>query len=267
MELRPLGKTGVQIPVIGLGMWEYRGSVEPLRRGIELGASFIDTAEMYSTEGATGEAVRGLRDAVFVATKVLASHARYREVLEAADRSLRRLKTDYIDLYQLHSSNLSVPIGETMGAMEELVDQGKVRFIGVSNFSVAQLREAQQAMAKYEIVSNQVLYSLLDRAIEGDLMPYCQQQQVTVIAYSPLGQGKLTSRPPPKRRQAMTVLEAIASETRRTVVQVALNWCISRPNVVAIPKSDKMEHVVENCGASGWSLSTAQIEALDTAFQ
>ena len=148
VRARPLGTSATQIPVIGLGTSRYRGGAPPLRRGIELGA-WIDTAESYGSEGIVGEAVAGQRDKVFIATKVSPGHLAYHELLKAADSSLRRLGTDYIDLYQVHFPSSRVPIAETMGAMETLVDRGKVRFIGVSNFSTAQLDEARAAMTRH----------------------------------------------------------------------------------------------------------------------
>jgi diketogulonate reductase-like aldo/keto reductase len=172
MELKPLGNTGVMVPEIGLGVWKYSGGVEPLRRGVELGAFLIDTAELYGTEDVVGQAVKDLRDRVFLATKVSADHLRYDDVLRAAEASLRRLDTNCIDLYQIHWPNWSAPIQETMRAMEALVDRGLIRYIGVSNFSVAQLREAQAAMSKYPIVSNQVLYNLLPAAARHDYRVY-----------------------------------------------------------------------------------------------
>ena len=266
MEARPLGKTGETIPEIGLGTSRYHGGVEPLRKGISLGA-FIDTAEMYGTEDVVGMAVQGVRESTFIATKVLPRNLKYSDLMQAAERSLRLLQTDYIDLYQLHYPNPNVPIAETMRAMEDLVDQGKVRFIGVSNYSTAQLAEAMEAMAKYAIVSNQVQYSLTHRNIEKDLLPYCQQHQITVIAHTPLDRGGLVAKSLLRRRQAMDVLGKVADETGRTAPQVALNWCLSRPNVVVIPKSDKAERVIENCDASGWSLTPQQVLSLDEAFK
>ena len=171
MEYRELGRTGVRIPEVGLGTWKYRGGPEPLRRGIALGVTLIDTAEMYRTEDAVGMAIQGIRHRVFVATKVLGSNLRYDQVLRAAENSLRLLNNDVIDLYQIHWPNHGVPIAETMRAMEELVDRGMVRYIGVSNFSVGQLQDAQTAMSKYPIVCNQVLYNLKRRGIERDLIP------------------------------------------------------------------------------------------------
>ena len=170
MEYRELGRTGVMIPEVGLGTWKYRGGPEPLRRGIELGANLVDTAEMYRTEDAVGVAIKGMRDRVFVATKVLGSNLRYDQVLQAAEKSLRLLDDDCIDLYQIHWPSHSVPIAETMRAMEELVDRGMVRYLGVSNFSVSQMQEAQAAMSHNTIVCNQVLYNLKRRGIERDLV-------------------------------------------------------------------------------------------------
>jgi len=266
MLYRELGGTGVKIPEVGLGLWQYRGGVQPVRRAIELGANLLDTAEVYGTEPITGEAMKGLREKVFLATKVSGDHLRRADLLKACDASLRRLGTDVIDLYQLHWPNSSVPIEETMRAMEDLADAGKVRYIGVSNFSPREQQAAQAAMRKHKIVCNQVLYSLMDREIERDLIPYCRQTNVTVMAYSPLARGALTKRPLLPRHGPTETLAKIAEETKKTPAQVVLNWCLSRPGVVTIPKSNRVERVEENCGASGWSLTKEQVAALDTAF-
>ena len=265
MESRPLGNTGEVIPEIGLGTSRYRGGVEPLRMGVSLG-DFIDTAEMYRTEDMVGRAVQGIRESTFIATKVLPKNLKYSDLMKAAERSLRLLQTDYIDLYQLHYPNPAVPIAESMGAMEGLVDQGKVRFIGVSNYSMRELDEAIKAMTRHEIVSNQVQYSLTQRNIEKDLLPFCQEHQITVIAHTPLARGGLVSSSLFRRRQAMDTLKMLAEETGRTVAQVASNWCLSHPNVVVIPKSNQTERVIENCDASGWTLTPKQIRSLDDAF-
>ena len=267
MEFKRLGSTNVMVPEIGLGTWGYRGGVEPLRRGIELGATLIDTAEMYSTEGVVGEAIKGITDQVFIASKVSAGHLRYEEVLRAAEGSLSKLGIDQIDLYQIHWPNSSVPIHETMRAMEALVDRRLVRYVGVSNFSVRELREAQAAMTKYPIVSNQVLYNLKRREIERELLPYCQENDITMMAYTPLANGSLASRPRLLADSGMTVLQDIAAEVGKTMAQVALNWCTARPNVIEIPKSNSIERTEENCGASGWRLSPEQIDQLDQAFR
>ena len=266
MELKELGRTGVMVPEIGLGTWKYSGGSAPLRRGIDLGATLIDTAEMYRTEDAVGQAIAGRRDDVFLATKVLGSHLRYDQVLRAADESLRRLAVDRIDLYQIHWSNRSVPISETMRAMEELIDAGKVRYVGVSNFSVNELQEAQEVMTKHPIVSNQVLYNLNSRRIEQDLLPYCQENGITVMAYTPLADGSLASSPRFRHNQKSQALDQVSAETGKTRSQVALNWCTSRPNVIAIPKSNRIDRTEENCGASGWRLSEEQVRLLDEVF-
>jgi len=266
MELKPLGSTGVMVPEIGIGVWRYSGGGDPLLRGIELGSTLIDTAEVYGTEDVVGQAVRGMRERVFIATKVSGAHLGYDDVLRAAEASLRRLDTGYIDLYQIHWPNWSAPIHETMRAMEALVDRGLVRYLGVSNFSTQQLRAAQAAMSKYPIVSNQVLYNLNRREIEWELLPYCLTSRVTIIAYTPLDDGRLATRAPFSPSRGMQALELVASQVQKTWAQVALNWCTSRPNVITIPKSNSVARVEENCQASGWRLSPVQIQFLDAAF-
>jgi len=252
MQLKQLNDTNTMVPEIGLGTWNYKGGIEPLRKGIESGAFLIDTAEGYGTEEIVGQAIKGIRDKVFLATKVSGRHLRYNDVLKAAEGSLRRLGTDYIDLYQIHWPNPSVPIKETMRAMETLVDSGLVRYIGVSNFSLKELIEAQSAMSKYPIVSNQV--------------PYCQEHKITIIAYTPLDNGQLARTNRRTKDRKIQVLEQIANEIGKTPAQVALNWCISHPNVIAIPKSDSVERVIENCQASGWKLSQEHMDLLNKVF-
>jgi len=266
IELKQLGNTGVMVSEIGLGTWKYRGGVEPLRRGIEIGAYLIDTAEIYRTENVVGQAIQGMRERVFIATKVSGEHLRSEAVLRAADASLRLLGTEVIDLYQIHWPNARVPIKETMQAMETLVDRGQVRYIGVSNFSLRELRAAQEVMTKYPIVSNQVLYNLNRREIERDLLPYCQEHNITILAYTPLDDGRLATASRFRRSQSTRVLEQVATDVQKTLAQVALNWCTARPNVIAIPKSNSVERTVENCQASGWRLSPAQVQSLDEAF-
>jgi len=282
VELKELGGTGVMVPEIGLGTWKYSGGDEPLRRGIELGAFLIDTAEMYRTEDAVGRAVKGIRDQAFIATKVSGSNLRHDQVLRSAEKSLHLLDIPYIDLYQIHWPNSSVPIKETMQAMEELVDVGMVKYIGVSNFSVRQLTEARSVMTKYPIVSNQVLYNLKCRDIEPELLPYCQQNNIMVLAYTPLADGSLAvdtatphgSRTGPRRtadrllgrEREQDALRSVAADVAKTPAQVALNWCTVRPNVIAIPKSNSVARIEENCGASGWRLAEEHLRLLDEAF-
>ena len=267
MELKQLGRTGVMVPEIGVGVWRYRGGVEPLLRGIELGATLIDTAEVYGTEDVVGQAVKGIRDRVFIATKVSGGNLRHDAVLRAAEASLRRLGTGHVDLYQIHWPDPNVPIKETMRAMETLVDRGLVKYIGVSNFSLAELRAAQAGMSKYPIVANQVLYNLNRRQIEAGLLPYCQANGITIIAYTPLDSGRLARRTEyPPNPAGARALETVAGQVQKTLGQVALNWCTSRADVITIPKSDKAARVAENCGASGWRLTPEQVSILDETF-
>jgi diketogulonate reductase-like aldo/keto reductase len=259
MNLKELGKTGVMLPEIGIGTLAYAGGADTLRKAIDIGMAFIDTAEIYGTEAIVGEAIAGIRNRVFVATKVAADHFERSEVHRAADCSLKHLRTDRIDLYQLHWPNPAVPIEETIGAMEELVDSGKARFIGVSNFNTTLLKRALAAARKHPIVSNQMPYSIIDRNIETELLPFCASRGMTVIAYSPLGRRfqSVLERDPER------MLERVASAVQKTPAQVALNWCVSRPNVVAIVKTDSLARMEENCGSSGWGLTAEQLAMLD----
>jgi diketogulonate reductase-like aldo/keto reductase len=258
VNTKELAKTGVMLPELALGTWQYRGGVEPLQAGIELGARFVDTAESYGTEEVVGQAIHGIRDKVFLATKVSPRHFRRSDLIRAAEQSLKRLNTSYIDLYQLHWPNYSVPIGETMAAMEELVKAGKIRFIGASNFSAKDIDRAQRCLSSNRIVSNQVRYSLVDRTIEDGLLQYCEVEKIAVLAFSPLDTGLENLR----NFDGDDVLGRVAGETGKTRAQVALNWCLCRRPVIAIFKADRVEHVREDCGASGWLLRPDHLEAL-----
>ncbi len=277
MEFKELGNTVVKIPVLGLGTWGIGGfsskhfggdeeAVRALRLGLELGMRFIDTAEMYArghSEEVVARAVESQRDRVFIATKVSAENLSYEGVLKSCAASLERLKTSYIDLYQVHWPNPSIPISETMKAMEHLVAEGLVRHIGVSNFSVRQIREAEEALSKSSLASNQVEYSLLDRSIEEDLLPYAVKEKITIIAYSPIARGNIHEG---GRENRWQILDSIAAKHGKTRAQVALNWLILREPVVAIPKAIRLEHVKENAEAVGWKLSDQDQDELNEAF-
>jgi diketogulonate reductase-like aldo/keto reductase len=262
MKLKTLGNTSTKISEIGQGTWQYRGGVEPLRAGISLGATHIDTAEMYKDEDVVGRAIEGLRDQVFLATKVWQDHLHHDDLINAAERSLKLLKIKTIDLYMIHWPNPEVPIKETMGAMEELVKRGKIKYIGVSNFSVKELKEAQNALSSNPIVSNQVQYNLQERDIESDLLPYCKSEKITIVAYSPLGRGASV-----RSGRKKDVLDEMATKYKKTRAQVALNFVTREDNVVAIPKADTVEHVRENCGASDWRLSEQDVKLIDEHFR
>jgi diketogulonate reductase-like aldo/keto reductase len=256
---KELGLTGTSLPEIGIGTWNYHAGPEPLRKGLESGAVFIDTAESYGTEPVVREAIKDMRDRVFVATKVSSRNFRSKDLRRSVDNSLQRLGVDQIDLLQLHQPNPSISIEETMGAMGDMVRAGKVRFVGVSNFSVTELQGAQKALGSYPIVSNQVRYNLIDRTIEKGLLHYCQSTGIAIIAYSPLARGLERIRD----CDPSNIIESLVRETGKLAAQIIINWCLCRKGVFAIPKGNSTEHVLQNCGASGWRLSPEQLSLLD----
>ena len=264
MNTKHLGSTGIQIPEVGYGTWKHQGDPAPILRALEMGAFLIDSAESYETERYVGQAIAGNRDAYFLATKVSPSHFQYADVLKAAEASLRALGTDVIDLYQLHWPSVDVPIEETMEAMARLVSDGKIRHIGVSNFSVALLKEAEQALGKGRIVENQIKFSLLDHEFADEVIPYCTERGITVFAYSSLEQGAFQDRVS-ERPELGETLDQIGAELGKTTAQLLLNWVIYEPNVITIPMTNRVQRVDENCGASGWYLSAEQREALTLA--
>ncbi len=261
---RHFGWTDIKVPVVGQGTWNMgRDGLEALRLGIELGLSHIDTAEMYTgSEEVVAEAIRGRRNEIFLVSKVLPSNASYKGTLRACDASLKRLKTDYLDVYLLHWWSGSEPIAETMRAMEELVAAGKTRHIGVSNLDLSQLKQAQKALPRSRIVCNQLLYHLRSRGIEHGLVPYCESQDIAVVGYSPFGQGDF----PPANSKQGKALEKIASRHGKTPRQVALNFLTRRKSLFTIPKSSRPDHVRENAGATGWKLDDEDLKLIDTAF-
>jgi len=275
MKFKPLGNTTLQMSAIGQGTMGVGGHfdrdhsssrehVNALRLGIELGMTLIDTAEVYAAghaEELVREATRGIRDRVVIATKVSPEHLRYRDVIQACKGSLNRLGSDYIDLYQVHWPNCAIPIEETMTAMCRLLDEGKIRAVGVSNFSLAQLREAQEAVDGVNIVANQVEYNLFDRSVERDLLPYCNENRLSLIAYSPLDQGFLAP-----RNAGAEVLNVLAERYGKTSAQIVVNWLVRQPGVVAIPKALKPDHVRQNAAALEFELTLEDTQAIDRAF-
>ncbi|MDQ4066498.1 MAG: aldo/keto reductase [Thermoproteota archaeon] len=274
MLRRKFGWTGLEVPVIGMGTWMIEGrsrdaerqAIEALRLGLDLGMNHIDTAEMYGNgraEELVAKAVDNQREQVFLVSKVLPSNASYQGTLKACERSLKRLKTDFIDLYLLHWPSSHHPIEETMRAMEKLLDEGMIRFIGVSNFDVEQLTEAQHALKKYRIACNQVLYHLAYRGIERDLLPYCTENGIAIVGYSPFGHGNF----PSSHSKGGKVLAEIAKTHNRTVRQVTLNFLTRDLNLFTIPKAGNPDHVKENSGAVGdWNLTDEDITAIDRTF-
>ena len=271
MIKRPFGWTNVEVPVIGQGTWMIEGepdrekrAVETLRLGLDLGLTHIDTAEMYGegrVEQLVAEAIAGRRDEVFLASKVLPSNASYEGTLKACEGSLRRLRTDRLDLYMLHWPGRH-PIEETMRAMENLIERGLIRFAGVSNFDVEELQRAADSLDGQRLACDQVLYHLEDRGIELRLLPQCTQEQIAIVSYSPFGHGKF----PGGHSVGGRLLAEIAERHGRTPRQVALNFLTRHPNVFAIPKTTHPDRVRENAGAVGWNLSAQEMDAIDRAF-
>ena len=267
MERRELGKTREKVPVIGMGTWQVGNAreearvleIQAIRRGLELGMTLIDTAEMYgggNAEKLVGEAIRGAEEDAFIATKVSPEHFGYDAVLKSCEASIRRLGVKQIDLYQLHWPSYRVPIEETMKAMEELVSRGRIRYIGVSNFSVAQTLEAREALPRSELASNQVEYSLTRRSIERNLLPFCEKQKITVIAYSPLNTGRLPRNIP----------QALLDKYGMTVAQLMLNWVTNKESVIAIPKASSAAHVEEDASSVEKRISADDYNALSRMF-
>jgi len=265
LEYRRLGKTEEKVSVIGMGTWrigvysrpeERADQVRALKRGIELGINLIDTAELYAagrSEEVVGEAVKGTREQVFIASKVSPEHLMYDDVLTACERSLKRLGTSYLDLYQVHWPNPSVPIQQTMKAMENLVAAGKVRHIGVSNFDVGLMEEARSSLSKVDVVSNQVEYSLRSRGAEEEILPYCERESLTLIAYSPLGRGNIS-------RLGIS-LDAL-SRRNVTPAQAALSWVTRSQQVVAIPKAARVDHLEENAASASLRFTEAEYDQI-----
>jgi diketogulonate reductase-like aldo/keto reductase len=304
MVRKTFGWTGVEVPVIGQGTWMIEGSreeelqaVASLRVGLDLGMTHIDTAEMYGdgrAEELVGEAVTGRRQEVFLVSKVLPSNASYEGTLRACERSLKRLKTDYLDLYLLHWRG-RYPLDETMRAMEALVAAGKIRFLGVSNFDTEDVMAAQRALTKERLAANQVLYHLGDRGIERRLIPYCAEQGIAVVGYSPFAHShsaapgrdcekigghacvalNVKEFPQPARsvpdffhspgREGGKALSEIAARTGRTPRQLALNFLTRHSCVFAIPKASQPDHTRENSEGCGWPLASGDEAMIDRA--
>jgi len=262
---------GLALPAIGQGTW-YMGEnagqrqkeIAALRVGIDAGLTLIDTAEMYADGGAeevVGEALQGRREQVFLVSKVYPWNAGGQKAVAACDASLRRLKTDYLDLYLLHwRGNYS--LAETVEAMETLIRQGKIRRWGVSNLDYDDMQELYGVTGGKACATNQVLYHLGSRGIEFDLLPWCQQQHIPVMAYCPLAQaGRLRDDLFNSR-----AVQDVAHAHQATPAQVLLAWAIRQPGVMAIPKASSVDHVEENAAALAFQLSDEAIALLDQAF-
>jgi diketogulonate reductase-like aldo/keto reductase len=255
---------GFSVPAIGQGtggndLCEEDHRVRLIQDGVDQGLTLIDTAEDYrrgESERVVGKAIRGRRDKVFLATKFNTHHHRYEDVIAALEGSLSRLGVDCVDLYQIHWPNPTVPIEETMAALEELQKSGKIRHIGVSNFSPAELIRAQESI-RTRIVSNQVEYNFVDRGAESSLLPLAAEHSMMVIAYNPL---LLSS-------GMAGILDSLARKYEKTRAQVILNWLAGHERVVCIPKTLNLEHMQENALATDFGLLPEDRELIHQAFQ
>jgi diketogulonate reductase-like aldo/keto reductase len=255
---------GDPVPVLGQGTWKMgesrsrrKDEVAALTHGIDLGMSLIDTAEMYAEGGAeevVADAIRGRRPKVFLVSKVYPHNASRSGVVAACERSLKRLRTDRLDLYLLHWRGSIAP-AETLAGFEDLVKAGKIRSFGVSNFDTGDMRELHRLPAGRAVATNQVLYNLNHRGIEFDLLPWAEGEKLPIMAYSPLEIG-------PLMRSAG--LRRVAERHEASPAQIALAWVLRRPNVLTIPKASKIEHVQQNREAADIALSSEDLAALDT---
>ena len=271
MERRPFGPARVPVARIGQGTWDFpeggarrKDAIEALQRGVELGMSHVDTAEMYGSgavETLLGQALAPFdRAQLFITSKVLPSNATFEGTIAACERSLARLKMEYLDLYLLHWPG-DHPLRQTMRALEELVRRGWVRSIGVSNFDLEPLKEACSYLTREAMACNQVLYHLRERAAE-QLLFYCKQNEIAFVGYTPFGRSKF----PQKEAQDAGVLGRIARARGKTPRQVILNFLTRQPHMFAIPKAASAAHVEENAGAAGWELDLAELDEIDAAF-
>ncbi len=257
---------GASVPQLGQGTWQigdtpgYRvEEIAALRRGLDLGMTLIDTAEMYGSgrsESLVGEAIHGRRAQVYLVSKVLPSNASAAGVVQACENSLRRLGTDTLDLYLLHWRG-SHPLSETLAGFQQLQKSGKIRAWGVSNFDVSDMEEMLRLPGGDGCAANQVLYNPEYRGIEYDLIPWCEQHGVCIMAYSPVGQGGDLLR--------SSALTEIGKRLGATPAQVALSWCMRQP-VLAIPKAGSTHHVEENRAAADLELTPDDLDAVDEAY-
>ena len=263
-------KSKFSLPELGLGTWRMGGQDEAdkasdaaeiaaIRSAIEAGVTHIDTAESYGaghTEELVGKAIRGMdRKKLFITSKVSEENHTCEGIPASCKKSLKRLGTDYIDLYLLHTFSAMCPLQEAVQALDALVDDGFVKYIGVSNFGTKHLAEAQK-LSKHPIVCDQVHYNLQVREVEKTgLLKYCQTNDVMLVAYRPVQQGKLLEGVP-------EIVEEMCVKYQKTPAQIAINWLISQRNVVAIVKTSNVAHLKENAGAVGWNLTESDVERL-----
>jgi diketogulonate reductase-like aldo/keto reductase len=269
MNRHRFGPADREVATIGQGTWaideaDRSSAAATLRKGLDLGMTHIDTAEMYGSgaaEDLVGEAIAGRRDEVFLVSKVLPNNASTSGVVAACERSLRRLRTDRLDGYLLHWRG-GHALADTIAGFERLRGDGKILSWGVSNFDASDLEQALAIAGDGRIACNQVLYHLEERAIEHDVLPWCERHGVAVVGYSPFGHGNFLRRGSAGGR----ILAEIAAVHRATARQVALAFLTRLPQLFAIPKASSADHAVENAGAGELRLTAAEIDRIDAAF-
>ncbi len=267
MEQHRFGSTKQQVAVIGQGTWhlghgDRARAIAAVRRGLDLGMSHIDIAEYYgAAENVVGEAIAGRRDEVFVVSKVMPGNASRSGTIAACEHSLARLRTDRLECYLLHWRGQH-PLAETFAAFEQLKHDGKILSWGVSNFDVSDLEEAWALAGDGRLVCNQVLYHLEERAIEHEVIPWCEQHGVAVVGYSPFGHGSF----PDPRTKGGQILAEIAAAHRATPRQVALRFLVRQPALFTIPKASSPEHAAENAAAGDLRLTNTELARLGQAF-
>ncbi|MFX0155746.1 MAG: aldo/keto reductase [Candidatus Hodarchaeota archaeon] len=268
MKKIKLGKTDEYIPILGQGTWGiksfrnkdyYEKWKESIRKGIELGITHIDTAEMYgrgSSEIIVGQVISEYdRDDLFITTKLFPMHTRYNTMKKAAYNSLKRLEIKQIDLYLIHWPSPLISIEKQMRVLEDLVNEGKVRYIGVSNFSVEQFKEAQKFLKDIELVNNQLNASITRQKHIIKSLPYYQNERITMTAYSPLGHNGYNN----LKGELKEKLEKVAKAHNSTIQQIAIAWLINHKNVITIPKAFKIEHIEANAKAAEIKLAKEEI--------
>ncbi len=256
-----------EIPILGQGTWrmgekasQKQMEIDALKLGIDLGMTLIDTAEMYGEGGAekiVSEAIALRREEIYLVSKFYPHNASYDGVIAACNRSLSRLKTDYLDLYLLHWRG-SVPLSETLSGLQHLKQAGKILDYGVSNFDTDDMEEAESNPGGKEIVTNQVLYNLMRRGIEWDLLPWCKKRGIPIMAYSPVEQRAFVSD---------SKLNNIAAKHNATSTQIALSWLLHQDNVISIPKATNPNHVKENRAALDIELTEEDLQQLERAYK
>lgn len=301
IEYREIGKSGIKVSAVGIGTWQWGSKIwgysktygepdllEAFGKALELGLNFFDTAEIYgdgASEEILGKCLRNVkRDEVVIATKFSPTRIAEKSIRKALENSLKRLGTSYVDLYQVHWPNPIAPIPKTMKILEKLWSEGKILAIGVSNFNLDQLIKARNSLSKTDIASNQVEYNMLKRSIEKKMIEYCLREKITVIAYSPLGQGLLsgkyskankpqdvvrkfnpyfTSRRLEKIRPLLDALREISMKREKTITQVVLNWILRWENTIPIPGVKNARHVLDVAGAMGFRLNDEELRIIE----